>query len=279
MKKGVKKLAPILLAAGLLFLTACGESGTTSGGPVGSTGDASNTSQGATAGFTVKYDGGDGAIGTAPKERDDVQADETIALAANPFVKDGYVFDGWTDGEKVYQPADFYKVSGDVTFTAQWKQSDGKFYICDGEDLGSWTPAKSHTLTVKRSGAKQGNGYFEATGRSDIVIENWAADLNIEPYLQSGTLHMWLYVSKASSVTGGQLEFTSSGHPDEEELHLGEFNIQYPLKDGWNELEIPLKDLAEQGGTCYPDSITCIRFYLNNSEQLTVGLDDMYLVK
>ena len=191
MKKGAKKLVSILLAAGLLFLAACGNS--PSGG---------NTNPGVTAGFTVKYEGGDGAIGTAPEERKDIQADETIALAANPFIKDGYVFDGWTDGKKVYSPAEFYKVSGNVTFTALWKQSDGKLYICDGEELGSWTPAKSHTLTVKGSGAKQGNGYFEATGKSDIVIENWAADLNLEPYLQSGTLHMWLYVSKASHVTG-----------------------------------------------------------------------------
>lgn len=283
MKTVLRMLLPLLLVCLLLALTACGGNNTPTGSSEPSaegTGASTEATEAVTM-YSVTYEGGEGAVGSAPMARDDLLPDETVALATNPFIKDGYEFTGWSDGVEVYQPGDFYKVNADVTFTAQWMQSKVGTWICDGEEAGSWAPPSWHFMDVVRTGAMQGSAYLQATSAQDIVIENWTADLNMEPYMESGSLHMWLYVDNASAVTGGQLEFTSSGMPDLEELHFGQFGVDIPLHDGWNELTLPLSDLQPQnpGETCYTDSISCIRFYINHTGTITVGIDDMYLTK
>ncbi len=44
-------------------------------------------------------------------------------LAASTFTRDGYAFKGWSSNGTIYQAGDKYTVSGNVEFTAQWKQT------------------------------------------------------------------------------------------------------------------------------------------------------------
>lgn len=280
MNKTIKKLVPLMISAILVLLSSCkGNDTISSSGPsdTESSTKTTNSTTSAAVGLTVKYVGGDGTVGTAPKERNDIQKDETIALPNNSFEKEGYVFNGWSDGAAIYQPTDFYKVTKDITFTAQWKESDGKIYIFDGEDIGGWTPGGANTLVVTNKDVKQGQGSFEAKGNGDIVIENWSSDINLSKYADKGKLHMWLYVSNAAAITGGQFEFTSSGLPDSEEIHFGEFGSNIKLKDGWNELNLSFESTKEQGGVCAVEMVNCVRFYLNNSGEQTVRVDDVYV--
>ena len=70
---------------------------------------------------TNVFVGGD-AAGDAPEQVTPV--DGTITLPENTFHKDGFVFDGWSDGTNTYQPGDTYTMpeGEDVVFTPLWKE-------------------------------------------------------------------------------------------------------------------------------------------------------------
>lgn len=70
---------------------------------------------------TNVFVGGD-AAGDAPEQVAPV--DRTITLPENTFDKDGFVFDGWSDGTNTYQPGDTYIMpeGEDVVFTPLWKE-------------------------------------------------------------------------------------------------------------------------------------------------------------
>ena len=74
--------------------------------------------------YTVTYDCNGGTIG-CPSNLTGVEAGTTITLADAP-TKDGFDFDGWSDGTTTYDAGDEYTVNSHVTFTAQWTaQSTG----------------------------------------------------------------------------------------------------------------------------------------------------------
>ena len=53
-----------------------------------------------------------------------------------------------------------------------------------------------------------------------------------------GSLHLFVYVEDISLITGGEIELTSSGGPDQQEIH---WNVKDQItKNGWNELSLPL---------------------------------------
>jgi uncharacterized repeat protein (TIGR02543 family) len=67
---------------------------------------------------TARFSGGSGATGSTAS----ISATEgsTITLPANGFTRTGYSFAGWSDGSATYQPGASYKLTGAVSFTAQW---------------------------------------------------------------------------------------------------------------------------------------------------------------
>ncbi len=75
--------------------------------------------------YTVAFEGGTGATGNPPAlTGGNTVADGTeIILPNNTFSKDGYTFSKWSDGQNEYGEGDKYTVTGDVTFTAQWKEN------------------------------------------------------------------------------------------------------------------------------------------------------------
>lgn len=91
------------------------------------------------------FTGGDSTVkGTAP-ERMPREKGQSIVLPANPYEKEGYLFDGWKNAKdgKVYDARTIYTVDGmeDVAFTAQWSDTvrpgvtisvNGKTYREDG---------------------------------------------------------------------------------------------------------------------------------------------------
>ena len=69
---------------------------------------------------TVTYDPA-GATGAVPTQSD-VDTDASFEVAtATDLVREGYLFSGWTDGTRTFQPGDDYSVGPeDVTLTAVW---------------------------------------------------------------------------------------------------------------------------------------------------------------
>ncbi len=123
----------------------------------------------------------------------------------------------------------------------------------------------------------EGNGYIEGSASGDIVFVADFIPINLSYYLETGKLHLNVYVDKTSYIRGGQIEFSSSGTSDRNEFNWGEFGSGIRLQAGWNTLDLDFSDSKTQGGTPDYESINYCRVYMNISGGATVvGLDDMY---
>lgn len=75
--------------------------------------------------YAVTFAGEQDATGTTPDALSAVE-NAKIILPACTFEREDYLFTGWSDGEKIYQPGvSFTMPAQDVTFTAQWQQTYG----------------------------------------------------------------------------------------------------------------------------------------------------------
>ena len=71
--------------------------------------------------YSVSFLAG-GGTGNPPQPIE-AEAGTIVTLPQNPFVRDGYLFKGWSDGEAVYQAGASYTMpEGAVIFTAQWEK-------------------------------------------------------------------------------------------------------------------------------------------------------------
>lgn len=71
--------------------------------------------------YSVSFTAG-GGTGNPP-EPIEAEAGTIVTLPQNPFVRDGYLFKGWSDGENVYPAGASYTMpEGTVIFTAQWEE-------------------------------------------------------------------------------------------------------------------------------------------------------------
>lgn len=78
---------------------------------------------------TVSFDGGAGAVGSAPEDVQALQG-STIILPENTFTKENYEFAGWSDGAETYQPGDAYHAPiSDVVLTAVWEKKELSYSI------------------------------------------------------------------------------------------------------------------------------------------------------
>ncbi len=71
--------------------------------------------------YTVTYDCNGGTSG-CPQNVTGIEPNTQIQLADAPS-KDGFDFDGWSDGNTTYGENEDYTVTGNVTFTAQWTEN------------------------------------------------------------------------------------------------------------------------------------------------------------
>lgn len=75
--------------------------------------------------YAVTFAGGQEATGTAPDALSAVE-NAKIILPACTFEREDYLFTGWSDSGKIYQPGDSFTMPAqDVTFTAQWQRTYG----------------------------------------------------------------------------------------------------------------------------------------------------------
>lgn len=76
--------------------------------------------------YTVIFEGSGGTSGSNSREVFTVSGGQTIGLPFEMFTRDGYVLEYWNDGSQNYRPGYQYTISHDTTFTAQWKEGNGK---------------------------------------------------------------------------------------------------------------------------------------------------------
>ncbi len=87
----------------------------------------------------------------------------------------------------------------------------------------------------------------------------------------SGYLSLWLYVSDASKLEGGQIGISSSGGID---MEASSWSLDKTLVvDGWNQLQLQLSSAAQVGGGANLDSINFIQISQNLSGPITAKID------
>jgi hypothetical protein len=106
--------------------------------------------------------------------------------------------------------------------------------------------------------------------------------MDVSDYMQDGYLHMWVFVTDYNLVgSNGQLELTSSGGCDKNELH---WDVRkYITGTGWNEVFVPLAEGQENNpdlpfdptGACF------IRIFcgVSDGSYKTMYFDDIYFCK
>ncbi len=97
---------------------------------------------------------------------------ESVVLPENTFAKEGYEFDGWTDGENTYLSGSSITVTGNMSFTPLWKYipKDVTLTFKDKD-------AEPYVITVKEGHKMRlGDGIFEREGCRFI---GWMNDIYI----------------------------------------------------------------------------------------------------
>jgi hypothetical protein len=89
---------------------------------------------------------------------------------------------------------------------------------------------------------------------------------------------MWVYVTDYNLRAGGQIELSSSGHADDNELHWEV--TDYIKGAGWNEIFVPLSKGAEnrEEKPFDPTAANFIRIFsgTTNGKFSTMYFDDIY---
>lgn len=278
----MKKLIALLMALVMVFaLAACGETQKTPDDTQDTTG---NTEPSATEEkpiykeeqkFQVVYEGGaDDVTGEGPAAKEVKDGDE-IMLPDAGFERKGYTFGGWSDGQDVYQMADFYIVEQDTTFTAVWNEVPTYLDLGNMDAANGWEGFPD--AMVSTDAPAEGNGYLTITGSEAIVYRNISTTYNLSSFMESGVVHISIYVEDPSVITGGQIEFSSSGGADINEISVGDFGSGLTLQAGWNTFDIPLAQFNEVGGACDTSAVNFIRVYFLTSAVVKTGIDHFYI--
>ena len=134
--------------------------------------------------------------------------------------------------------------------------------------------------TVSTDGdCREGLGSIAVTGSSKGVVffqKVFSEPINTKVTVASGILKLWIYVSDASvfpATSAGQLEITSSGGPDSQEINWTFDKLN--LNNGWNELNLKLSDGKDSGIDL--SAVNFVRFYhaAPSGGDVTVKLDDI----
>ncbi len=122
---------------------------------------------------------------------------------------------------------------------------------------------------------KEGSGAWWVKDNNLIVMNvKYPEPFNVSKYT-SGYLHMWIWVSDASALDQGQIEITSGGDCDKQELNWSA--TAHIKKSGWNEIYLPLTTAGTTGGTFNANAMNYLRVYIFPKSGKTVDyyIDDI----
>lgn len=116
----------------------------------------------------------------------------------------------------------------------------------------------------------------------------FATALNPEITFEDGKFTFWLWIADVNEVDwaagNSQIELSSSGGPDKDEIHWFPSQIENP-QNGWTKVELKLSEGEAQGGTIDLTNINFFRLYLrakvevSSDSPLTVGIDHLKFEK
>ncbi len=147
--------------------------------------------------------------------------------------------------------------------------AQGRFVLDEVESLGPWVGTNP---ALVGSGAPEGKAYVLTNQRDGdaLVLSRPLEDLDVAAF-REGYLQMWIYVQNVSTITGGQIELSSSGLPDQNET--GWELLDYVTKSGWNQVHLPLSNSQKVTGGADISALNYIRIYALSSGENALGAD------
>jgi predicted phosphodiesterase len=135
-----------------------------------------------------------------------------------------------------------------------------------------WTG--NSTISLDTTNMKEGTGCLTRTASTTSWFsKTFSPAVNSGVTEAGGYLHLWLYVSDVTKISGdGQIEITSSGTYDSNEYAW--LGSSLTLVNGWNDLHLKISS-AIKTGTPNLSAINYLRIYRPLSASITCKIDDI----
>ena len=229
--------------------------------------------------YHVSFESGLEAEGEGPTAMD-VPAGYSYFLPSPHWTVTGMKFIGWKAGKNEYAMGEFVTIEKDTVFTALWEEDAGAldYYeigLFDDGDPGDWDGIPS--AYIEEENSFNGTPYLVVYGTDALIFRNQNTVVDLSNVFEEGYFHFAIWVEDASKVLDGQFEITSSGTADQNEINVSEFSLDYPLSNGWNEFDIPLREMKSVGGDLRLKNVNYFRLYLHVRGVQGIGLDDVYI--
>ncbi len=137
----------------------------------------------------------------------------------------------------------------------------------------------SANIKLDEDDPAEGTGSFMGISEQDggdIILCSQLPRLDLSDYLKvdsSGAIHISLYISDASRITGGQLELCSTRNPSDSAEYSWDLG-KVGLKSGWNDIVLRAEDAL--GTSADTSNLLCMRLYLHTRSKTAVKLDNFY---
>src|SRR5665647_2897923 len=145
------------------------------------------------------------------------------------------------------------------------------------ESIIGWAGAEGPVLDPENPQEGNYSVKFHAGG-GFIIQKKFDQPVDAKVGLEYGVLQFNMYISDVSVVNWnwpGQIEITSSGNPDSQELHWN-FNSQLRLANGWNKVVLKLSEAEVSGGNLNLKAINFFRIYnLDVKGPVDIKIDNM----
>lgn len=141
------------------------------------------------------------------------------------------------------------------------------------ETLTGWD-GSHYPYALDNGDFKEGTASVRGEGSgTDLFKKGFTTPFNTGVDRATGYFAFWLYVSDVSKmINDGQIEISSSGGPDVNELHWS-FSNALNLANGWNNIILKLSDGETSGGEANLAAINFVRFYRPLSGSIVTKID------
>ncbi len=124
--------------------------------------------------------------------------------------------------------------------------------------------------------SEEGTGSFKSS--ADIVaFASTVGPWDLTNYKDNGGVHILVYCADPAAIGNGQVELSSSGAPDAQEINWKFKDIE--LVEGWNDLYLDFNDVPEKEewesrfGGMYWDAVNYCRIYFNPNTEAGVDME------
>lgn len=149
-------------------------------------------------------------------------------------------------------------------------------FFDDAESLDGWD---GPDMSLDSDNPQQGSHSVKFNAGGPFIIQKELSEpINTNVGIDYGVFQFDLYISDISVFNWdwpGQIELTSSGQPDQQELHWN-FTSQIRPRNGWNRLALKLSDATVSGGNIDLSAVNFFRMYhLDVSGPVEIKIDNM----